>query len=166
MTMWREVNLGSHCLRINTRRFWKNVSCGDGCWTWRGSRRWGCGYPSYSGRFAHRVMWALAYESPIPSGAQVLHKCDNPLCVRPEHLHLGTIADNHKEKALRGRAAAGGYREPTPKATVQLIRELRASGLSQRRIAQVLDIPQTTVNQICTGRRQRAVNKTATGARH
>jgi len=71
------------------------------CWEWEGSR-----FPSGYGRLkrmrAHRAVWEAVY-GPIPAGLCVLHRCDNPPCVRPDHLRLGTQADNMRDRASKGR---------------------------------------------------------------
>lgn len=87
-------------------RFWEKVKKTSECWLWtaavdrKGYGRIGLG-PDLLG--AHRYSWELAY-GPIPDGMAVLHHCDNPLCVRPEHLWLGTIADNNRDMIKKGRA--------------------------------------------------------------
>lgn len=87
------------------------------CWEWVGSR-WPSGYgavfvpdhlPWLRGRrvkgqdSAHRVAWRLV-RGEIPAGLRVLHHCDNPPCVRPSHLYVGTAADNTRDMLSRGRA--------------------------------------------------------------
>jgi hypothetical protein len=75
------------------------------CWVWKGSRYvYGYGSLSVDGRLTrtHRIAWELA-NGPIPEGMKVLHKCDNPPCCNPEHLFIGTDADNVADKIEKGR---------------------------------------------------------------
>lgn len=80
----------------------------DGCWEWTGSLNSGgygtVGRQGLTGRTLHRLAWEMAY-GPIPDGAQVLHRCDNRKCCRPDHLFLGTAADNIYDMIEKGRAA-------------------------------------------------------------
>jgi hypothetical protein len=87
----------------NTARFWARVSRGEGCWEWQRGRS--CGYGTITWRGtetkAHRVAWELTHGE-IPAGLHVLHNCDNPGCVRPEHLRLGTHTDNMRDIVAHG----------------------------------------------------------------
>lgn len=89
--------------------FWSMVSKSEGCWTWTGQHtRAGYGHISFMGhrwRYAHRVAWELS-NGPIPHGRLVCHRCDNPGCVRPDHLFLGTQADNMRDMVSKGRNAS------------------------------------------------------------
>lgn len=90
-------------------RFWSKVALTESCWLWTGATTpFGHGTiwlgSSGEGRgYAHRVSWELAH-GPIPVDVCVLHHCDTPACVRPEHLFLGTQADNMRDMASKGRS--------------------------------------------------------------
>lgn len=87
--------------------FNKRVAKGPGCWEWTGSRNTaGYGVISSKGRkrMAHRVSYEIA-NGPIPDGMLVCHRCDNPKCVRPDHLFLGTSRDNAQDAASKGRVS-------------------------------------------------------------
>ncbi len=87
-------------------RFWAKVKISDDCWIWTASKN-NDGYGQFglgngNMRPAHRISWVLKNGS-IPNGMCVLHKCDNPPCVNPDHLFLGTIADNNHDRDSKGR---------------------------------------------------------------
>lgn len=90
--------------------FWSRVNRTKGCWLWRGATNWD-GY----GRFrvgtklarAHRVSYEEVNGGRIPAGFIVMHTCDEPRCVRPSHLRLGTHAENIAEREAKGRGAGG-----------------------------------------------------------
>lgn len=87
-------------------RFWSRVDRSGDCWTWTGALVNGYGRIKVEGRsvLAPRIAWELT-NGPIPTGLEVRHHCDNPPCVRPEHLALGTHAENMDDSRRRGRAA-------------------------------------------------------------
>lgn len=86
------------------------VGAGDECWLWAGPRTpsgYGlCPHHGLGETRAHRMAWRLATGN-LSSETHVLHHCDVPFCVRPEHLFLGTHADNMRDKAAKGRAPQG-----------------------------------------------------------
>ena len=86
--------------------FWDNVNMTGNCWLWQGGKT-DSGYGIVSAspnpwRTAHRVAWELT-NGPIPKGLFICHHCDNRLCVRPEHLFLGTAKDNLRDAIKKGR---------------------------------------------------------------
>jgi hypothetical protein len=116
-------------------RFWKRVNKTEKCWEWTGDtfykegygriRETGHGGPSFS---THRLSWELHY-GPIPVGLEVLHKCDNKICVRPDHLFLGTQKDNMQDCSQKGRLKPGhvpGEKSGTAKLTWEVVRNIRA----------------------------------------
>lgn len=96
-------------------RFWKHVDTTGACWVWTaakvgGDMSMGHGVMRLQdpvrNALVHRVSWELHY-GPIPDGFCVLHRCDNPPCVRPDHLFLGTKADNTADMMRKGRKRGG-----------------------------------------------------------
>src|SRR5213078_650845 len=117
--------------------FWAAVEKGPGCWLWLRARiPTGYGHVRWGGlqRNAARVAWQLTY-GPIPDGLRVCHYCDNPPCVKPAHLFLGTREDSARDRARRGRIAAG-ERHGMARLSFAQVREIRkryeAGGISQR----------------------------------
>lgn len=99
--------------KLPQERFWAKVSKNGGthplhgqCWEWLGcTRSKGHGWFSDGGA-AHRYSWKL-HKGEITNGLCVLHKCDNPLCVNPSHLFLGTVIDNNKDMVSKNRQQHG-----------------------------------------------------------
>lgn len=145
------------------KRFWDKINrdAPNGCWLWTAciSVHGGYGLFMYEGRLqvAHRVAWKLLI-GPIPGGLKLCHDCpdgDNPACVNPDHLFLGTQKDNIRDCISKGRRAEPykplGRLNPNNKlsvADVQLIRNLASSNVSFREIGRRFGVSHHTVSGI------------------
>ncbi len=122
----------------------------------------------------HRLSWVMSH-GVIPNGLWVLHRCDNPPCVRPSHLFLGTQSDNMRDMARKGRnpvqrtaahtarmrAAIRDENRPRGSANararltdagVREIRRLRSTGLSQQAIGERIGVSQSAVSHVLRGK--------------
>lgn len=120
-------------------RFWERVRKTDTCWLWTGRKNdqgYGMVRVGKQRKYAHRYSWEI-HNGPIPAsegyhGTCVLHRCDTPACVRPEHLFLGTHAENMLDKKTKGRCNTGdrpvaalGEANHNAKLNVESVREIR-----------------------------------------
>lgn len=134
-------------------RFWARVDTTGDCWTYTGPKnRLGYGVAGHKAlpdrsRFAHRYAWQVT-NGPIPEGMRVLHRCDNPPCVNPDHLWLGTIADNNRDRKVKGRSSRG-QASHLAKVDVDTVRAIRAERvLTQRQMAAKYGIHRSQVQRI------------------
>jgi hypothetical protein len=142
-------------------RFWSHVAKGSGCWIWTGF--WNCnGYGSIGvGNkkvvAAHRVAYELQV-GPIPPGLWVLHKCDNPPCVRGDHLYAGTAQQNHDDMIARGRNVTVSQRgEANGRAMLSAaeiveIRNLFAGGATPKELEDKFVVSSQYIGKIVTGK--------------
>lgn len=106
---------------------------------------------------AHRVAYEEFY-GPIPAGMCVLHRCDNRPCVNPEHLFLGTFADNNQDRAKKGRSFhPSGESHPRVKLTAQEVKEIRRiagadPARTKTRLARQYGVSHSCVSDILAGR--------------
>lgn len=141
-------------------RFWRGVAIGapGECWKWLAAKKDGTGYGRISSgarhALAHRYSWELHF-GPIPEGMKVCHRCDNPQCVNPGHLFLGSQKDN-KRDCMEKHRHAFGERHGKAKLTeeqVRQIRELCASGVeTHEQIGARFGVSKPTVGFINTRR--------------
>lgn len=150
-------------------RFWAKVDAGrhaERCWTWKGaSTRAGYGVIAAGGRgqanhYAHRVAYAIA-TGQDPAGFAVCHRCDNPRCVNPTHLFLGTMADNVADMIAKGRHAGPpkdkgvrflpGEKNASHKLSAAHVRAILArakAGESSRKLGVAFGVTDSLVRQI------------------
>lgn len=164
--------------------FWSKVdrngpvhpTLGTACWVWtKGKTAFGYGQFMIARRAtaAHRLAWELTHGA-VPPARCVLHRCDNPPCCNPDHLFLGTRADNNADMVAKGRhrSVTGrftgtrgtqrlcGTQNPHARLTddgVREIRALRAQGARIREIAARYGVAEITVHKILSGERWRHV---------
>tara|TARA_R110000751_G_C13691239_1_gene472360 strand:- start:309 stop:848 length:540 start_codon:yes stop_codon:yes gene_type:complete len=124
---------------------------GPGCWLWNKARiTKGYGHLRRDGTMvlAHRAMFEM-FVGPIPDGMFVLHKCDNPPCVNPEHLFLGTQKENMADKIAKGRGNhAKGEANSSAKLTEAQVLEIRSATEIHREIGVLFGVAQQTVSNI------------------
>jgi len=135
--------------------FWEKVTKTPDCWVWHGSQnKQGYGNFWYSGKClkAHRASWMMAYGE-IPSGLDVLHKCDNPACVRPEHLFLGTDVDNANDRSRKGRSKPRkGETNGNAKLTEQDVAEIRSIGGNRHALAKKYGVSDSLISHVINRR--------------
>lgn len=135
-------------------RFWGKVQKSEGCWTWNGGRD-AQGYGAFKAtrmEKAHRYSWELHFGK-IENGLLVLHRCDNPPCVRPDHLFLGTHNENMADMVAKGRNRRG-ERQHMAKLTARDVREIRVAieqGETHEAIAARYGVCRANVSQIACG---------------
>ncbi len=142
-------------------RFYSKIQKTESCWVWSGA---GNGPRFKYGRFhcqgtyimAHRLSFLL-HVGNIPDGLFVCHKCDNPQCVNPNHLFLGTPGDNTRDMMAKGRQVKVrlyGQRHPQCRLTTSQVEEIRALGgtLFQKEIAAKFGVHQSTISYILSGK--------------
>ena len=127
---------------------------GDGCWLWTKYRNeGGYGRARVAGgtHLAHRIAWMI-FRGAIPAGMIVCHKCDNPPCCNPDHLFLGTHADNSADKRAKGRDRhPAGEKHPQSKLTEREVIAIRASAKSLKALALEYGMSKSMMHNIRTG---------------
>lgn len=165
-------------------RFWMKVDKDGpgGCWVWRaGTFKARMGYGKFQAGtsrataqpvYAHRYSWELAH-GPVPEGMWVLHRCDNPPCVRPDHLFLGDDATNKADMMSKGRQKGRGATRPVVEraprhavsagvklspTAVRVIRQRRDAGEMFKDIARDFGISTPTAHNAYSGARWGSVD--------
>lgn len=147
---WKKV-----CAPCN---FWSYVTKTATCWVWRGCRnKDGYGRIRWQGRTqsAHRISWMITHGRKLIDGEQVLHHCDNPPCVNPNHLWVGTISQNMLDAFKKARKHNNGEWNPHATLTALQTQQIRAqfqTGLFKRAsLARQYGVNWSTIDRIIKG---------------
>jgi hypothetical protein len=138
-------------------RFWSKVIKTDNCWFWVGGLT-SAGYGSFKMQHqtfvTSRVAWVISHNIDIPQGLLVCHKCDNPVCVNPSHLFLGTNIDNYLDSYTKGRAKGRGCARLSD-ADVIAIRETykeygykNGYGIGMKHLARIFGTTYSTIQRV------------------
>lgn len=142
-------------------RFWSHVqhcshgvACSACCWEWTASRnKDGYGNFKMTPRYregktytqkAHRIAYRIQY-GPFDEKSFVCHRCDNPACVNPQHLWLGTPKDNVQDRMKKGRHS---YRWKLSPSDTRVIVYAKARGITTADLAMIFDVSKTTIRQL------------------
>jgi hypothetical protein len=146
-----------HLVAGDEARFWRSVQkLESGCWVWTGNtdkNGYGAFYYTKNGKpcrvRAHRYSWELAHQCEIGSSDMcVCHHCDNPPCVNPDHLFLGSLQENSRDRDLKGR---NGKTKLDPSKVAE-IRELYAKGVNGVQLSILYDMSSSNIYRILQGR--------------
>jgi hypothetical protein len=128
----------------------------DACWPWTRScthAGYGQVYAHGKNRYAHRLSWENAF-GPLPGGAFLCHRCDNPPCCNPNHLFVCTQAENIGDAARKDRVSWGEHRHSARlrAADIPTIRRLVRQGLTHRAVAARFGVARETITKVASGR--------------
>lgn len=145
-------------------RFEPKVQKTEYCWIWTGAtNRAGYAVMRYSPEFGNKQASHIAVEIYRPDDIRpsekhgIMHSCDNPICVNPEHLSWGTDAENHADKVMKGRQNKG-ERHPLAKLSMEdvvEIKRLHSEGMTQRKLSEIYDISNQQISRIINNKRWR-----------
>lgn len=145
---------GRKAMPIEERFMEKVEKAASGCWEWRAGRMAnGYGQFSFEGRsrLAHRAAYKI-FVGPLDDEKDVMHSCDNPGCVNPAHLSLGTRAENMQDCKAKGRNTPG-EKHGRAKLTETQAQAIKAASGTQKEIGAQFGVSQTAVWEIKTGRK-------------
>ena len=161
--------------------FWSKVS--KDCWVWTGAcNRVGYGHLFWGGEWwlAHRLSWFLT-KGQIPKGMLVCHRCDNPCCVNPDHLFLGTQSDNLRDSVKKGRwnngdrhwtrrhpekvtCGSSHWNAKLTDSSAREILQMAMSGHSQRALAKRFGVSPRTIQDLLRGATWKHIHNQQGGA--
>lgn len=140
-------------------RFWRFVSPlgADECWIWQGQKlankygRISVGAKGLNSEGAHRVSWKIHNKQEIPDGMVVMHSCDNPSCVNPHHLSVGTPKQNSDDMIAKGRkkiVIPVGEQNGKSIITAEIARQIRGSSLNHAETARMFGVSAGCVRSV------------------
>lgn len=137
--------------RSHAEKFWEKVDKSADCWIWLGHID-KYGYGKFWNYLSHRFAWILT-NGEIPKGLYVCHHCDNPSCVNPAHLFLGTQQDNMDDMVKKGRTSPplgerNGCSKLTEKDVLEIRRRLKVDKVSMYRLAKEYRVSATNIRSI------------------
>lgn len=156
--------MGKRTLERQIITFWSRVAItanDDKCWEWQAGKIYGgYGIKAWPGgeQLAHRVSW-IVNNGEIPDGLWVLHSCDNPSCVNPKHLFLGTPKDNTNDMKAKGRGShrpPKGDKHPNHKITDRqvndIIKRYQSNEATQAQLAKEYNVSKSCMTNIVNGK--------------
>ena len=163
----RVKKYGSHNAGIKNHetpeiRFWRfvNKKSNSECWNWNGNKvsgygRFSIGAKSLGNVLAHRFSWEMHNNKEIPKGMVVMHSCDNPLCVNPSHLNIGTYMENTHDMLKKGRhtyIAHVGEKNGKSVLNEKIVREIRQSNMNHAELGRFYGVATSTIRGVRSGR--------------
>jgi hypothetical protein len=142
---------------MTPERFWRLVTKTETCWLWKrcrvGKGQYGVFRSHGKDTKAHRYSYEITF-GPIPEGLSVLHRCDNPPCVNPSHLFLGTTLDNMQDCASKGRRpkGEGTWNSKLTEKDVINMRILYKGGWSAKRLATLYGVVPSVAGDAARGK--------------
>lgn len=143
-------------------RFWRFVDkkSNNECWPWTGQKINGYGRISIGSRGlssdgAHRISWEIHNGQKVPSGMFVMHRCDNPECVNPAHLSIGTPKENYDDMVAKGRrkhVIPVGENNGKSVLTKEMVLEIKSSNLRNVDLARKFNVSPNCIRGVRTGR--------------
>lgn len=134
---------------------WGKIIVNETCWEWQGSKtiaKYGTIVLEGRVQMVHRVSWELANGRSVAEGLFILHSCDNPSCINPEHLREGTQQDNMDDMVKRNRSHAPRTKWNTQESTIREIKRLRQQNVTVVEIAKRLNVGKSLVSHVSSGR--------------